>query len=64
MSHDQVPAVGDSILVGPCGVVLGQGGLEEPLGVVLSLGLVYCAQQYQGNLRMFRMMIKLSMKNE
>ena len=37
VSHDQVPAQGDSILVGPCGVVLGQAGLEEPLGVVVSL---------------------------
>ena len=43
--------MGDSILVGPCGVVLGQGGLEEPLGVVGSLRLVHCAQQYKGNLR-------------
>ena len=37
LSHDHVPAEGDSILVIPYGVVLGQGGLEEPLRVVVSV---------------------------
>ena len=53
MSHDHVPAVSDSILVGPCGVVLGQGGLEESLGMMVSLCLVQCAQEYQSNLRVY-----------
>ena len=53
LSHDHVPAESDGILVGPCGVVLGQGGLEEPLGMVVSLCLVQCAQEYQSNLTIY-----------
>jgi len=50
MSHDHVPAEGHGILVLPDCVVLVQGGLEEPLRVVVSMGLVYCTQEYQNNL--------------
>ena len=44
------PAEGDSILVVPHGVVLGQAVLQEPLGAEVCLRLPDCAQDYQGNL--------------
>ena len=50
MTHDQVPAVGDGVLVAAGGVVRLQGVLQEPLGVGVRVTLVGGAQNDKGNL--------------
>ena len=51
MAHDEVPAEGDGVLVGPHCVVLRQAVLQEPLRAQVCLRLPDSAEYYQGNLQ-------------
>ena len=52
VAHDEVPAVGDGVLVAAGGVVRLQGVLQEPLGVAVRVTLVGSAQNDKGNLKL------------